>query len=472
MTEIAVMLRDVEVAGRVLDVLVEGGRIRKIGPCGRLTAAGDAEVVQGRGGALLPGLHDHHLHLLSLAATRRSVDLSGLQGLEAVGAALRTRVPIAPDPAGWIRATGYHESIAGPLDRWVLDAMVPDRPLRVQHRSGAVWMVNSVGLRQLAEVLDDSADVERDERGDPTGLLWRYDDRLRARLPDSPPDLGWVGDRLRELGITGVTDATPDLDAAALGLLGEAVARGRLPAITVLGAPPGVALPAGITAGPRKIMIRDHDLSFGALTARIAEARSARQPVAIHCVTRESLALVVAALREHGSVPGDRIEHGAVIPREMFGALRELSLRVVTQPDFLRTRGEAYRSEVDRRDQDALYRYRSLLATGIPVAPSSDAPFGALDPWLVMRSAGERATAGGHRISPGERVGVRAVLDGYLSPPAAPGGAPRRLAVGAAADLVLLRVPLREALADPQASWVRRTFVSPASAAVRAGSPG
>ena len=47
---------------------------------------------------------------------------------------------------GWIRAVGYHEAVAGPLDRDVLDEVSPPVPVRVQHRSGVLWTLNSAGL--------------------------------------------------------------------------------------------------------------------------------------------------------------------------------------------------------------------------------------------------------------------------------------------------------------------------------------
>ena len=50
---------------------------------------------------------------------------------------------------GWIRAVGYHEAVAGPLDRTVLDDVSPPVPVRVQHRSGVLWTLNSAGLAQV-----------------------------------------------------------------------------------------------------------------------------------------------------------------------------------------------------------------------------------------------------------------------------------------------------------------------------------
>src|SRR5207244_11249825 len=101
------------------------------------------DVLDARGGALLPGLHDHHIHLLALAAAAQSVrvgpgDVGEAEGFARALAAADAALP----PGRWIRAVGYHESVAGPIDRTRLDAIVPGRPGRVQHRGGAMWGLN------------------------------------------------------------------------------------------------------------------------------------------------------------------------------------------------------------------------------------------------------------------------------------------------------------------------------------------
>ena len=61
-----------EIAGRgLLDLRIAEGRVREIGP-GLSPEAGE-EVLEAEGAALIPGLHDHHIHLLALAAAERSV---------------------------------------------------------------------------------------------------------------------------------------------------------------------------------------------------------------------------------------------------------------------------------------------------------------------------------------------------------------------------------------------------------------
>lgn len=421
------VLRDVEVEGVRVDVELTGEWITAMGA--GLHPVGGAEEIDGYGGALLPGLHDHHLHVLALAAARSSVDCS------------RSLAPLATAPGTpWVRGVNYHENVAGAIDRYVLDRVVPDRPVRVQHRSGALWILNSMALAVVASVLDSSADVERDATGEPTGRLWRFDSRLRPALPSPSLELVPLAGELASYGLTSVTDATPDLDPEAI----EILRRFLLP-VTMLGDPDGTA--------PRKLLLRDHDLpAYPDLLAVVTQTHASGRAVAVHCVTRDSLLLTLAVLEEAGPLPGDRIEHAAVVPEP--ASLR--GLRVITQPGFLLERGDDYVRDVAPHDLPHLYRYGALLRSGVDVVASSDAPFGPVDPWAVIRAARDRTTRSGLVLGPDEHVTARTVLSGYLTDPR---GAPRSVAPGRRADLCLLHVPLAEALSSPDAAHVRRTWV-------------
>lgn len=176
-------------------------------------------------------------------------------------------------------------------------------PVRVQHRSGALWVVNSAGLERL---------------GDPSvkrGLLWRADAWLRARLGSRPPSLRAVGARLAAFGVTHVADATPDAGAAEV--VAAAVRRGELPQhVLLMAADCGPADHPRLSVGPVKLVVADHaPPDFDELTTRIRRAHTAGRPVAVHCVTRVALALTLAALDEAGHMRGDRVEHGAVAGR-------------------------------------------------------------------------------------------------------------------------------------------------------------
>jgi hypothetical protein len=70
-----------------------------------------------------------------------------------------------------------------------------------------------------------------------------------------------------------------------------------------------------------------------------------------------------------------------------------------------------------------------------------------------MRAATDRRTATGRMLGEDERVSPEEALRLYVGE--------RRVEVGAAADLCLLRVPLAEALAHPDATAVRLTVPVP-----------
>jgi predicted amidohydrolase YtcJ len=435
-----VLIRDAEVDGRRVDVRIESDRIAEIAEAGSGVARGG--VLEAAGCALLPGLHDHHIHLMALAAALRSVACGPPHVRDRAGLA-RALAGAEVDARGWIRGVGHHDSIGGPLDRDALDAWVPDRPLRVQHRSGAMWVFNSAGLRALgldaAREMPDG--VERDETGRPTGRILREDGFIARRIGEAAPDLTCVGERLAARGVTGATDATPRNDASALRVLTEAVAAGALPQrLHVMGT---AALPASthprVTRDAVKIWLVDAALpTFESLCAEIAAAHAADRRVAIHCVTRAELVLATGALAAAGAQHGDRIEHAAIVPPDLVEALRALPLTIVTQPHFLRERGDAYASEVAPSDQAWLYRCQGLLDAGLRLAGGTDAPFGDCDPWQAMQAAVERVSRGGVAFAPDEALAPERALALFTTPLDDPGGAPRSLAVGAPADLCLL----------------------------------
>jgi predicted amidohydrolase YtcJ len=362
-----------------------------------------------------------------------------------------------------VRGVGYHESVAGELDRDRLDAIVADRPVRVQHRSGAQWVCNSLALSRLG--LTDSATTpdgtERDTRGRLTGRLWRLDDWIQTLPVDAvtETDIAGVGRQLTSYGITGVTDATPDLDLTAIELFEKARANGSLPQrLVLLGAPQETCSPH-YTVGPRKLVLDEAALpDFDAFCETLRDTHAAGRPVAVHCVTAATASFFVAALNEVGPRAGDRMEHGAVLSPGLVERLAQLDVAVVTQPLFVRDRGVDYLRDVEPANQPYLYPHASLCRAGVAVAPSSDAPYADPDPWQTIAAARDR-TSGAVVVGSSERVPAATALDGYLSDPLCPGRGPRRITVGADADLCLLHGSLEAALDTPTAEQVRRTFI-------------
>lgn len=456
------LLKRVEVRGSIVDVEVRDGLVHRIGP--NLTTSPGTPVVDGRDGALIPGLHDHHIHLAALAAAMDSVSV----GPPAITSASElTEVLRSHDQAlergQWLRATGYHESAAGDLDREALDRIVSDRPVRVQHRTGVRWTLNSAALRAVGADGATHPGIQRDSSGRPTGRLDRADDWLRSAIGGSTfPDLTAVGRMLGECGVTGVTDCTPYSTPDAPEAIAAAVRLGQLPQRVVLtGHADLMDAPSidGVELGPVKIILEDADLpEFDHLTDTITRAHSAGRPVAVHLVTAAAMAFALAAWRELGSLPGDRIEHGSVITPQMAELIAQLGLTVVTQPGFIAERGDQYLADVDPGDIENLYRCASLQRLGVAVMGSTDAPYTDADPWLGIRAAMRRCTPTGAVIGQAEAISGSAALGLFTCDPLRPGAEPVELAPGSPADLCVLHLPLRDALDDPGVENVRATL--------------
>jgi len=336
--------------GAVADIRV-GDTIEAVAES--LPAEPGEQVLDAAFGTVIPGLHDHHLHVYSAAAEGDSVRVGPAEVADenALASALSSAV-VGGD--GWVRAVGYHEAVAGPLDRDALDRLAPDVPVRVQHRSGVLWTVNSPGLAALG--LDDH----------PDGRLRSADRTWSEALERRPAAVAELSARLAGYGVTGVTDATPDLQP-----------RDR---------PTAMCQRAHYLA-PGKRILHDDGLDLDALTAWISQRHQSGEPVAVHCVTSAQLVVTIAALRAAGGHPADRIEHAAMVPQDCIADLVALGITVVTQPNFVAERGDQYHLDVPAAEQDQLWRLATLLSAGVPVALSTDAPFGAPDPWAAMRAA-------------------------------------------------------------------------------------
>lgn len=455
----SICLRGVEIAGKgPWDLRIAGGRV--VEWASSLPSSANEETILARGAALLPGLHDHHLHLFSLAAALVSVpcgppEVANEEGLSrALGAASR--------PDGWIRGVGYHESVAGILDRKRLDRLVPSRPVRIQHRSGALWMFNSRAMEQAGLAQAKGVEgAERDERGELTGRFFRLDEWLRSRIPALPPSLAAVGALLARAGVTGVSDASASNGPEQMGLFRAAIEGSELPQrLQLMGQtnlPPGDEL---VRRGPVKILLDESaPPPLDELIHQISGARAAGRGVAIHCVTRGDLFLALAGLEESGAGRGARIEHASVAPPEAIPRLAALGASVVTQPGFVAERGDDYLRDVDANDLPFLYRLRSLDEAGIPLAGGTDAPYGNADPWSGMRSAVERRTRSGRVLGPDESLTPERALALFSTPLESPWGAPRRIEAGMPADLCLLHLPWREARIQLSSELVAATFI-------------
>lgn len=415
--------------GSVVDIRA-GALITEVAP--NLARKSGEQVIDAAGGAVIPGLHDHHVHVHSAAAAADSVRVGPAEVSDREDLA-RVLAGAEVGADGWIRAVGYHEAVAGPLDRDRLDGLAPPVPVRIQHRSGILWTLNSAGLAAVG--LADH----------PDGRLRSADRTWSDALARRETALDELSNRLSGYGVTGITDATPDLDIGDMVKLDEMQRHGGLRQRLH-------------HLAPGKRILHDENLNLDELTDWVVRRHRDGAPVAVHCVTAAQLVVTLAALRAAGSHPGDRIEHAAVVPADCLAQLADLGVTVVTQPNFVAERGDQYRTDVPADEQPQLWRLASLLAAGIPVALSTDMPFGDGDPWAAMRAAVTRTTPSGAVLGEGERVSARTALDLFLGTATDP-TSPRTVTPGQPGDLCVLDVPPARLLDELDGRAVAATVI-------------
>jgi predicted amidohydrolase YtcJ len=201
-------------------VLIKGNRIAAVGAAvGAADESRGAEVVDLDGGTLLPGFIDSHAHPVFGGMQLLGCDLTAADDDATAYLEIIDRYARAHPDRDWITGGGWSMPAfpGGIPTRQALDGVVADRPVFLQNRDGHGAWVNSRAL-ELAGIDSRTADpadgrIERDDRGDPVGMLQEGAMQLVSRvLPSVTDEDRYRGllagqDYLLSLGVTGWQDA-------------------------------------------------------------------------------------------------------------------------------------------------------------------------------------------------------------------------------------------------------------------------
>jgi predicted amidohydrolase YtcJ len=465
-------------------IAVRGQRILAVGTDQQIhTHIGPRTVVvDGAGGIAVPAFHDAHCHFLSYARSRSWVDCRGARRLADIAAALRLAARRAPADA-WIRAYGYDDAAlvdGREPDRRDLDAAVPDRPVRLQHRTLHLDILNSIALRALGlgELIDPR--IEREAtNGEPTGRIYHGAELLHRAGPlgtadDLARDVRAACERLLSRGITSIQDASVTNGPAEWALFHLLAAQGDLRVRFFMmwggahwrerdGVDPECDL---VRHGPVKLMVEERTSDPADIRASVCAATRAGHAVALHAVSEAEVAIALAALRDAPPPRGrgpNRIEHGAVICDDWLEDLRSTGAMVVGQPALVYERGGRYRDAYAPECHGWLHRARSLLQSGIGYAASSDAPVTEPDPLLSMAAARTRATRDGSVLGQGEALTAKQALAAWTLGSARAVGAQQELGIlrpGRRADIAILDPSALDSLALDAERTVRATIMN------------
>lgn len=488
---------------RARALAIAGDRILALGDDAniRALANGRTRRIDAGGRLVLPGFQDTHIHLQdSGTGFTTSVNLESARTVDDLQRLLRDYAATRTNQ-DWVQGTGWNSGYFGAhnLDRAVLDAAVPDRPVFIYAADGHNAAVNSAACRTIgldASVADPpTGSFVRDATGTPTGLIYEFaigwvTDRMPATSHETYADGVRHGQALcNRHGITGVLDAlVQERHMAVYGALertGELTVRVRAtavvdPAETVDGAMARVgALRAahrsdmlavhsakffldGVVENRTAAMIEDYSDAGGGnapimfdldhLRALFVAFDAARYQLHVHVIgdgaTRAALDCIEAARDANGAWPSlHQLAHVQFIDPADIPRLRALG--VVTNMQPLWARHEASTAValdfVGPRRGRWMYPWRSIIASGAPYAVSSDWGVSTLNPFPIMQTAVTRQPDGAGPndpvFFPEERITVEDVVRGYTVNAAAAAwrsGTTGSLALGKYADLIVL----------------------------------
>ena len=429
-------------------VAVEGDKILAVGDgedVPRFTGPATRQI-DCQGMAIVPGFVDAHCHLMALASSIKGVDCrpEKASSISHIIEAIRRRVEAAPT-GSWTRAFGYDEFYLAEKrhpNRWDLDRASSFHPVRLDHRTGHVSVLNSRAL-ELLDISRDTPDpvdgvIERDEAsGEPTGVLFEMGDYIHPAMEAYQNKEGFqegmrrANGLLLSSGITSVQDASPGNDfnrwQTFKKLKEEGILRPRvslmagasyLQSFLDAGIMPGSGIDDPGVAAVKLVL----SLTTGALQPDLEElmdivlsCHGRGFQLAFHAVEEEAVEAVAdALLAAQATIPRPdarhRIEHCSECPPHIMKKVQRSRALVVTQPSFIYHNGEKYLSMVDERLLPHLYPVASLAEAGIPVAAGSDAPIAEPDPLLGIYSAVTRNTRHGFALSPSQAVSVWSAL--------------------------------------------------------------
>ena len=448
------------------------------------TALPTPERVDLRGRCVLPGFSDSHVHFPTWSLAQRQVRLEGTATLEEAVARVADAAA-AVEPGRWLRGTGWRSGDWNPSvepTKEALDAVTGHTPTALMARDYHSLWLNSAALACAnGDLQVPGGVVERDEHGEPTGVLreecaWHFRDTHVRPSDDEMVEASREGVRIaNSRGVTSVHDKD--------GWLGALRVWQRLDADDALTLRVWQSLPhdlveeaaaVGIRSGFGSPLVRIGylkafmDGTLGSQTARMRDGsgveitsreeleRIVRRgaevglPVAVHAIgdraNRDALDAFEAtqdAWRPLGL--RQRIEHAQLLAPEdvaRFGALGVAASVQFSHAPSDRDLAERFWGEKTA----GAYAYRSLLDAGAVVANGSDAPIEELDP-LAGICAGVRRTLDERPPwHPEQAVTVEEALAATIVTPAWLARDERRrgkLTPGYLADLVVLdRDPL------------------------------
>lgn len=458
-------------------IAVRGDKILAVGstPHVKSFAGPDTKMMDLQGKAVTPGLIDSHAHLPPFGSRELFwVKLQGVESKEEILKLIVARAEKTPE-GEFINAWGVESSDLTFINRRDLDAVTTRHPVLVVHTTGQWGFANSAALKlggvNQATVSPPGSLVEKDPRGEPTGLLLHYPALALVRSAIPPPTaeqmeraISHAAALYSQEGVTSVHDnffmvtGMSSVDSSRLYF--DLAASGRLPlrlkiwpylptltdtldAVAELfsAGKPNPASPfyglgemrradpisfervwgglkiaidgsgptAGWTRNPKALMLH----SPAELRQMVSAIHQTGQQVSVHAVGNLAVETMLdafeAAQKAHyRSDPRHRIEHAFWPGEESLRRIKKAGIIISTHPQFLYAWGDQFPNSARVPEFIPL---RSFLNHQIPVALGADPPaFPLWHPQYALWQSVARMSKGGRRFAPSESISIKEAL--------------------------------------------------------------
>ncbi len=376
------------------------------------------------GKTVIPGFVDGHTHLTSTGIRSKHADLTKAKSPEDAISILKKHVASNP-PSDWIIGWGFDESNWEKkryLNSTDLDNVSTEYPIAAIRIDGHLISVNTLGLEKIDVDLNHEG-VERDKKGNPTGVLKDIDE-MYDKLQGSKDEIqkGVVAGT-KIAASHGITTAIDNIAENYLREIREIEHRDEMYSRIVVNIPLGQMnhlLKLGITTGMGTPLTRIGgvkiftDGSIGAGTAAvfkpyngqkdnlgmlliekrkmlsiIKKAIAGRLQTVTHAIGDRAIEMVISAFedltdeeKELAKDQRHRIEHAEMISEDLIRRAAALGLILSMQPNFVgnwQLEGGLYDQRFDNERVDQMNAFRIALDNGARLCFGSDGmPLGPL----------------------------------------------------------------------------------------------
>jgi predicted amidohydrolase YtcJ len=431
-------------------VAVKGDRILFIGSKEQLNdfTGPSTKVIDCSGKTLVPGFNDAHCHIFSFIRKLTSIDLSPpkIKSISDIVSVIKEKVDKTP-PGEWINGTDYNDFYLAEKrhpTRWEIDAVAPNNPVILSHRSLHGCVLNSKALA-LAGITTETPEPagamigrDVDRGGEPNGFLVEMLGYIREQVmpPISAVELDkgikLANEQYLSQGLTSLQDATfvndlkrwqhyqhfkaqSLLKSRVYMMIGIETMKDFQDAGLNFGAGDENLRLGAVKIVPSMILDKLHPPQEE-LNDLVLQTHKAGFQVAIHGI---QTAMVDAITRTYEylqkqtpnfRIRRHRIEHCAECPPQLMERIKKLNLVIATHPSFTYFSGDRYLATVSKDIVPWLYRIGTMVKSGLVVAGASDSPIVPNNPLMGIYGGASRTTSSGEKMSQDERLTASQVL--------------------------------------------------------------